>query len=432
MGEETIFSFDEFSVEMEDFEVIRTKKHDRMWQVSPGGSMCCIPLIHDGLVYFGSLNFNVYALDARSGKLAWKFKTEGIVMESSPVFWRDRIFVGSFDYNMYALDAKTGRMLWKFKTEGEIDVMPWVDDGKVYFGSRDHIVYCLDAETGRLIWKFRTYDEIVAAPAVHDGRLFIGSFDKNMYCLDAGTGELVWKFPTQGEIHNVNHLLIHRGVLHFTSFDNHLYAVDEKKGSLIWKFRTGNYGNNSSPVLYKERLYLSTRDGVLYALALDGKLLWKFARNEQVLVPAIHDDRVYFGCEDHNLYCLDIDGNELWRFGTQGPVLLAPVVWEGKAYFPSYDCNFYAIDIGTRKLTWKFRAEGSPSYMPPPWDMFELVIKRRGHEGRAGGDTGKRYDLNMADEEAAGRFYKSRVTYQLSTQYREKGKYQTDSDEDAL
>ena len=121
------FSFYEFSVEMEEFEVRKTGKFDRMWKMEPGGTTITVPCVHEGIVYIGSSNFNAYAIDARTGGLVWKFKTEGIILESSPACWKGKVFIGSFDYNMYALDAKTGELKWKFKTQGEIDVSPYVE-----------------------------------------------------------------------------------------------------------------------------------------------------------------------------------------------------------------------------------------------------------------------------------------------------------------
>ena len=72
------YGFDEFSVEMEDFEVGKVKKHDRMWQVEEGGSIVQIPIIHDGIVYFGSMNRIFYAVGTKNGQKLWQFRTEGI------------------------------------------------------------------------------------------------------------------------------------------------------------------------------------------------------------------------------------------------------------------------------------------------------------------------------------------------------------------
>jgi outer membrane protein assembly factor BamB len=431
MEEDPGFSFEDFSMEMEDFEVKQVKQFDRVWKVGPGGSICSIPLVHAGTVYFSCCNFIVYAVNAATGDLRWKFRTMGSIVHSSPIFWEGMIFVGSSDHNVYALDAGTGELIWKFRTEGGVAVTPCIDSGMIYFGSKDQLIYCLDARTGGFIWKYKTNDQIVAVPTVHDGRLFMGSFDRYMYCLDAGTGRLIWRFETQGEVHNLGPVLVKDGVVYFAAFDNNLYALDEESGRQIWKFKTGNYGNSSTPFIHKGFIYHVSRDGILFKLTLDGKLVWKYSKKEMLCIPELYEERVYVGCEDHYLYCVDLDGKELWRFETQGAIWLKCVAFDGKICVPSWDCHLYVVDTRTHELVWKFRTEGSPSYLPPPYESFEIEMKIPRSEV-AEEVKKKQYDLDLAEEEGGTSAYKSRITYQISTQYSEKGKYQIDSDEEAL
>ena len=351
MEEFSASGFDEFSIEMEDFEVKHTRKFDRIWKVTEGGSICCIPLLHEGVVYFGCLNHLLYAVDAKKGELLWKFKAYDIFMESSPVYW--------------------------------------------------------------------------------NGMIFAGSYDRYMYALEASTGKLVWKFPTQGEVYHANMPLIHNGVVYFVSFDNNLYAVTAGEGRLLWKLRIAEYGTVYAPTLSGERLYVPTRDGNLVCLTLDGKMVWKFSRMHVPSIPAVKDGRIYIGFEDQNLYCLDMDGKAVWKFSTQGSIWLTAVFLDESIIFPCWDCNIYCIDAKDASVIWKFRTEGSPSYVPPANEEFEVVIKRQSGKTRDDGMRGKRYDFRF-DEEENTSTYKSRITYQVSTQYGAKGKYQVDSDEEAL
>jgi outer membrane protein assembly factor BamB len=428
--EEVDFTFDDFSSEMQDYDIKKTRNFDRMWKIGFGGSILQIPEIHGDLIYFGSCNKNVYAIDIWTGLLRWKFHTQGIILESSPTHWNGNIYIGSFDYNLYCLDAQTGELKWKFKTEGEIDSKPSVNNGIVYFGSKDHNVYALDAMTGMLRWKFQTRDEISASPTVACGKVFIGSFDKNFYCLDADTGHQIWKLTTQGENHNMHPSLVHEGVVYFGSFDNNLRAVDAETGSLLWKFPTGIYGNAGSPVHHNGVFYHASRDGHLFALTSSGEQLWKHTRREPFGVPVIHDDKIILGNEDFNLYCLSLEGKQLWSFRTEGFVYIQPAVHAGRVFFTSWDCNLYCLDIETQQLVWKFKADGGPSFIPPPYEGFEMEMKIS--KEVVNEDEKKRYDIGMAEEDDREGAYKSRVTYQMSTQYQAKGKYQTDSDEEAF
>ena len=89
----------------------------------------------------------------------WKFKTNGEVI-SSPVIVDGVVYVGSNDKNMYAIDAHTGEAIWTFETGGAIPSTPAVSHGKVMFLSYDGFFYALNQEDGSLAWKFQTEEEV--------------------------------------------------------------------------------------------------------------------------------------------------------------------------------------------------------------------------------------------------------------------------------
>src|SRR5207249_11476653 len=121
------------------------------------------PTVSDDMVYFGSDDSYLYAVNALTGELKWKFKT-GDVVYSSPAIADGGVFVGSHDGYLYAVDAKTGAERWRFKTGYRVYSSPAVRDGTVYFGSADTYVYAVDAATGKLLWKFKAGDWILSSP----------------------------------------------------------------------------------------------------------------------------------------------------------------------------------------------------------------------------------------------------------------------------
>ena len=92
--EESAFTFEEFSVELGSFEMKGVKKFDRLYRLESGGSITSDIVYYNGLVYFSSANFNVYAVRPEDGKLVWKFRTEGPIMESTPVIKDGILYVG--------------------------------------------------------------------------------------------------------------------------------------------------------------------------------------------------------------------------------------------------------------------------------------------------------------------------------------------------
>jgi outer membrane protein assembly factor BamB len=59
------------------------------------------------IVYFGSYDDHVYALNATSGTLVWKHRTGGHI-ESGPAIAAGAVYVGSDDGRLYALNASAG------------------------------------------------------------------------------------------------------------------------------------------------------------------------------------------------------------------------------------------------------------------------------------------------------------------------------------
>ena len=51
------------------------------------------------------------------------------------------VYLGSDDSNVYALNASTGALLWKYTTGDHVDSSPAVANGVVYIGSTDGNVY---------------------------------------------------------------------------------------------------------------------------------------------------------------------------------------------------------------------------------------------------------------------------------------------------
>src|SRR6516225_8096076 len=62
--------------------------------------------------------------------IKWKFATGGKVL-SSPVADKGVIYFGSYDYNVYAVDPETGVQKWKYSTHGPVASTPAVADGVV-------------------------------------------------------------------------------------------------------------------------------------------------------------------------------------------------------------------------------------------------------------------------------------------------------------
>src|SRR3990172_2100152 len=126
---------------------IPSTSNQTLWKQPTGGQVWSSPTVANGVVYVGSFDHNVYALNASTGAIIWAFSTGGEVF-SSPAVSNGITYVGSLDNNTYALNASTGVQLWNFTTGGAVFSSPNVADGKVYVASDDSLIFALNAQTG--------------------------------------------------------------------------------------------------------------------------------------------------------------------------------------------------------------------------------------------------------------------------------------------
>ncbi|MEV6179888.1 serine/threonine-protein kinase, partial [Streptomyces sp. NPDC052015] len=227
--------------------------------------------VADGVVYVGSSDRKLYAVDAETGQRLWSFTTGNSVF-SSPAVADGVVYVGSSDRKLYAVDAETGQHRWSFTTGNSVFSSPAVADGVVYVGSWDGKLYAVDAETGQRRWSFTTGSAVESSPAVADGVVYVGSSDRKLYAVDAESGRHRWSFATGNDVSSSP--AVADGVVYVGSWDGKLYAVDAETGQHRWSFTTGN-GVFSSPAVADGVVYVGSWDGKLYAVdAETGQHRW--------------------------------------------------------------------------------------------------------------------------------------------------------------
>jgi len=97
----------------------------------------------------------ITASRAPNGQLKWSYATEGAVW-SSPAVSNGIVYIGSSDHNVYALNATTGAKIWNYTTGDQVGASPAIANGVVYIGSWSNNVSALDARTGVMMWSYTT------------------------------------------------------------------------------------------------------------------------------------------------------------------------------------------------------------------------------------------------------------------------------------
>ncbi len=391
--------------------------HRVRWKFHTEGEVISSPAVVAGVVYFGSNDGNLYAVDAQTGAKKWAFASRSRI-PSSPAVANGLVYFASYDGFFYAVDAATGELAWRFRNPGErrfaaphlhgllpagetmpdpFDVYlssPVVWNGGVYFGSGDGNIYALDALTGSLKWKFHTGDVVHSSPAIAEGILYIGSWDSYFYALDAATGKELWRFKTEEdpEIHNQvgiqSSAVVSGGVVYFGCRDSNVYALDAATGKLKWYFSNKGSWVITSPVVDNGKIYFATSDTATLNI-LDAqtgapidsqKFKWPFFAS-----PSIAGKLLFLGGQDGILRVIDIDTRKTaWTFQTEGSqknlatyskpdgtpnyqvamrsnfyddvmsgvavmrsvgkIMASPVIAENTVYIGSTDGNLYALE----------------------------------------------------------------------------------------
>jgi outer membrane protein assembly factor BamB len=236
------------------------------WSYTTGSFVFSSPAVANGVVYVGSYDGNVYALNASTGALLWSFPT-GNAVDSSPAVANGVVYIGSGDNNVYALNASTGALLWSFPTGSSVESSPAVANGVVYVGSDDNNVYALNASTGAKLWSYTTFGVVFSSPAVANGVVYVGSDDKNVYALNASTGAKLWSYTTGSFVFSSP--AVANGVVYVGSYDGNVYALNASTGALLWSFPTGN-AVDSSPAVANGVVYIGSGDNNVYAFGRTG------------------------------------------------------------------------------------------------------------------------------------------------------------------
>jgi polyvinyl alcohol dehydrogenase (cytochrome) len=333
------------------------------------------PTVVDGRIFIGSDNGYVYSLSGESGCVYWSYhaksgvRTSPVLGEVSPApFEKFAAYFGDMRGNVYAVDARTGKLLWTRKVTtheyARISNGPALYGGRLYvpisateevFSADPHYSCCtfrgsvvaLNANTGRVVWKAYTIPE-APRPVKKNSQ------GTQLY---APAGAAVWNTPT---IDPERHALYVGTGDAYTEpaakTSDAVMAFDLRTGKMLWSYQTEandawmvgcvpettencpkNLGTDhdigSSPILLKLRdgrsiLLVTPKSGEVFALDPDrrGALLWKTPLINTV---APNNGEIAFGG------------------ATDG----------GAFYIPLEDGRFVALDPSNGRISWDVRLQ---------------------------------------------------------------------------
>jgi len=336
----------------------------------------------------------------RGGKHTWTYRKQATVW-SSPVVCKakDRwlLFVGSYDRSIYALDAETGERVWRVSAGDCVFATPALGevDGRVivFVAATDRKIYALDALTGGKVWAREVLEwsdtvapSIMGSPAfgyIGDTPVLVAGVhvndqlgprniqDGKVIVFHAGTGKIIWqkklsKSPVTSPI--LCTIDGHAAVIALST-DGALSCLDALTGEEIWDNKSILVDlSYSSPAMGsvdgEPYIFIGTRFHTMYALdGRTGDIIWQRRANNFIdSTPAVGtvDGRevVFYGAYDRRFYCVDARSSKILWHKKTGTDICASAAIAGVKGAPvvlihSLDDNLYMLDARTGRQLWK-------------------------------------------------------------------------------
>ncbi len=299
------------------------------------------PTYHEGVLYIGAYDNNLYALNATTGEFIWKYPTDGGIV-SKPAIYENNIFFGSEDSRLHVVSAHSGRIVWTYFADGPIRSSPRISDRHIFFGSDDSNLHIVNALTGRIAVKVDLGSPIRSTPLVYGELVYIGTESGDFFSIDF-RGRIKWRSRAKRAI--TSSPTVSDEIVYYGSIDGSVYAIDAMTGWGIWRFRMKK-GTISSPIVSKNHIFIGSADENIYCIDTRlNKEVWRYKTDHQVSSsPSIYNNAVYCGSVDGNLYCLDQKTGQLrWKFSTGDAITGSPIIHDDIVYIGSLDHKLYAL-----------------------------------------------------------------------------------------
>ncbi len=327
------------------------------------------PIVAGGLVFIASIDddnqgrSHVYAIDAKSGEIVWKFKT-GNSVKNCIAFHDGKVFATDIQGMVYAIAAENGDLVWKkdLSIYGRTQEGTIASDNTIYTGGGNGLC-ALNASDGSEIWRNKSRSGGSGTIAPHmlgDGVLVVSANWRQLSGHDAATGELLWSHRDDTLRYRDGTATLHDGSLYLISRQN-LLQIDPRTGNILKsRYTQYNLKSASTPVIADEYIIVGTGDKGLVAFnKTTFEEIWRFETGPALFMtvpytrpvvrsvdasPVLSGDVVYFGASDGWFYGLDFrTGKEIWKIELGAPVFTSPAVSGNMIFIADFSGNIYGF-----------------------------------------------------------------------------------------
>lgn len=331
------------------------------------------PAFHNG----GPLNGVASPINGPALRVRWVYKAEDdpgpttkpIIeeegarpsFESAAAIVNGFVYVGNKAGALIAIDLKTGKRKWLYKSEAPFSAGPALLNGIVYIGDEDGVFHAVKADTGTKLWTFDAGSGIHSSANFVGDKLVFGDDGADIFCLSAVDGKKIWDDKAGDRVNGSPAIGGSPPSAYVSGCDAQLRAITIDGGKERFAKDMGALCPGS-PAIIDNKVIVGTDGGKIACYSEDGqKEIWTFDQvGDQAMVyssPAVADGIVVAGARDRNVYGLDLSSGKLaWKFPTRGDVDSSPTISRGRVYIGSKDKRLYVLDLHTGKKLFDFVA----------------------------------------------------------------------------
>ena len=246
--------------------------------------------------------------------------------KATPAVDESGVYVGSDAGWFYKLDHD-GNLIWKTyfaKTAQGVHGTALLSKKYLWVGAYSGVLYCLKKQTGEIVWAIHLGDAIGASPSFYKGQIIVSVelvFPRAMgyvASVSAQDGSLNWKTPlTSAHIHSSVAIHTEKDYGVTGANNNFLFKIDLNSGKILWALQMKG-DIKSTPLIYKNRIYVSNWGNQFAAVSEDGKILWsKNIKSRSQSSPTLIPDKEYLIFSTHRkgqLFSVSAkDGTIVWE-----------------------------------------------------------------------------------------------------------------------
>jgi len=187
----------------------------------------------------------------------------GLPIWSTPVLYENNFFLGTEDGKILSVSEK-GRLNWKINASHSFLSKGLYYDQKFYAVDSKGVLFAVDTRSKSILWKTPVGEIIYSSPKVKNGKILIFNIDGEIKTIDPETGEVVWSMKLKSGI--LCDPVISNNNIYLGTEEGIVYCINYIDSRVIWETEIYSSIAVSSPILYKNVLYILNNRGDLYAI----------------------------------------------------------------------------------------------------------------------------------------------------------------------